>query len=77
MGTTCPGTGLEDDMRVLDFAKQEWTLLSFPTKPRCCEGVFLGTFGNYLIQFGGQPSLPSLLLLFLYVCLLEDATLAC
>ncbi|DBA93308.1 TPA: Galactose oxidase, central domain [Trebouxia sp. C0005] len=57
-GTTDPdmNPNSRDDVRILDFATQRWTLVTTDVRPRGRVDQFLIGCGDQLIQFGGYDS---------------------
>lgn len=45
--------GIRDDVRILDFTRQQWTLVTADVRPRGRVDQFLIGYGDQLIQFGG------------------------
>ena len=54
-GTTDPDLNpdIRDDVRILDFTRQQWTLVTADVRPRGRLDQFLIGCGDQLIQFGG------------------------
>ena len=45
----------EDDMRIYDFTKKEWEMLTFGLRPEAAINSFVTVSGDQLVQYGGSP----------------------
>ena len=46
--------GMEDDMRIFDFCKKEWSALKLAVTPPPVQRPFVSAYGSSLLQFGGR-----------------------
>lgn len=53
MMCTYSADGTEDDMRIFDFCKKEWSALKLAVTPHPVVRPFIDTYGSSLLQFGG------------------------